>query len=78
MKSEAPARERLESPPVPPKPTKLDDIAEVAKPIIESKAAKPRKAGTAKGKAGSAMCKEPRFAAVKAKGPKVKGSKRGD
>ena len=74
--SEAPAQERQESPPVPPKPTKLDGITEVAKPITEPKAAKPIKAGSVKGKARSAQSKEPLSTGAKAKKTRGTGSKR--
>ncbi|MGB6312315.1 MAG: hypothetical protein WBG13_07095, partial [Pseudolabrys sp.] len=74
--SEAPAEVASEPPPVLPKPTRPDDIAELAKPITEPKAAKPRKAGTVKGNAKSAQSKEPRSTGAKAKGSRAKGSKR--
>ncbi|MGC2584676.1 MAG: hypothetical protein WA445_00140 [Pseudolabrys sp.] len=48
-----------EPPPVLPKPTGPDDIAELAKPITEPKAGKPRKAGTMSGNAKAAQSKEP-------------------
>ena len=54
--------------------------SEVAEPIAEPKAAKPRKAGAAKGKSKSpkegATSKKPKAATAKAKVPEVKSSKR--
>ena len=71
-----PAQERLESPPVPPEPTKLPDVGDAVRQITLPKA-KPRKAA-AKGKVKSATAdaKETKSARVKAKRPKVQGPKR--
>jgi len=64
--------------PVLPTPTRPVEVKGVAEPLAEPEAAKPRKAGAAKGKARSADAKrnEPKAAAAKAKEPKVKSSKR--
>ncbi|MGA9199972.1 MAG: hypothetical protein WBZ67_05655, partial [Pseudolabrys sp.] len=53
FKSEEPAQERSEPLPVLPTPTHLDEIKGVVELIAEPEAAKPRKAGAAKGKAGA-------------------------
>jgi hypothetical protein len=64
--------------PVAPKPTHPVEISDVVAPIAEPEAAKPRKAGAAKGKVRStgAKRKEPGVVAAKAKELKVKVSKR--
>ena len=69
---------RQELLPVPPKPTQSVEATVVVAPIAEPEAAKPRKAGAAKGKVRSAGAKrkEPKAVGAKAKGPKVKSSKR--
>jgi hypothetical protein len=72
-------QESLQEPsPVTPKPTHPVEISDVVAPIAEPEAAKPRKAGAAKGKVRSAGAKrkEPRAVAAKAKELKVKVSKR--
>jgi len=79
FKSEEPAQEWQKPLPVLPTPTQ-EPSNELAEPVAEPKAAKPRKAGAARGKAKSANAKtvnakrkEPKAAAAKAKEPKVKG-----
>jgi len=64
--------------PVTPKPIHPVEISDVVAPIAEPEAAKPRKAGAAKGKVRSAGTKrkEPGAVAAKAKALKVKVSKR--
>ena len=59
--------------PLPVLPTPTNHLAA---PIAEPEAAKPRKAGAAKGRAKDATGKKPKAAAAKAKDPTVKGSKR--
>jgi hypothetical protein len=59
-----------------PQPVLPTPTNRVAPPIAEPEAAKPRKAGAAKGKAKDATRKKPKVAASKAKDPAVKGSKR--
>jgi hypothetical protein len=82
LSSEEPAQVRqelLQEPlPVPPRPTHPVEISDVVAPIAEPEAAKPRKAGAAKGevKSASAKRKDPKAVAAKARKPKVKGSKR--
>ena len=78
FESEEPAQVRQEPLPVPPKPTYPVETSEAVAPIAEPEAAKPRKAGAAKGKVRSAGVKrqEPKAVAAKAKDPKVKSSKR--
>jgi hypothetical protein len=77
--------------PVLPTPTQIVEGKGVAEPISEPKAAKPRKAGPAKGKAKTANAKheanddtqyrakskEPKAAATKAKQPKVSSKRKG-
>jgi hypothetical protein len=60
--------------PVPPKPAQFVEATVVVAPIAEPEAAKPRKAGAAKGKVRSAGAKrqEPRAVVAKAKDSKVK------
>ncbi|MFZ0101701.1 MAG: hypothetical protein WAL49_05395, partial [Pseudolabrys sp.] len=50
---EEPAQERSEPLPVLPTPTQLVEIKDVAELIAEPEAARPRKAGAVKGKAGT-------------------------
>jgi hypothetical protein len=78
FKSEESAQVRSEPLPVPPKPTQSVEATVVVAPIAEPEAAKPRKAGDAKGKVRSAGAKrqEPKAVAAKVKDPKVKSSKR--
>ena len=82
LSTEEPAQVRQESlqepSPVTPKPTHSVETSDAGAPIAEPEAAKPRKAGAAKGKVKSADAKrkEPRTVAAKAKEPKVKVSKR--
>jgi len=52
------------------------EVTTVAEPIAKPKAAKPRKAGAAKGKAKDAKSRKPKAAATKAGVRMVKGSKR--
>jgi len=59
--------------PLPVLPTPTNHLAT---PIAEPEAAKPRKAGAAKGKAKDATGKKPKAAAAKAKGLTVKSPKR--
>jgi hypothetical protein len=59
--------------PLPVLPTPTNHLAA---PIAEPEAAKPRKAGAAKGRAKDATGKKPKAAASKAKGLTVKSSKR--
>ncbi len=78
FRSEEPAQVRQEPLPVPPKPTHPVETSEAVAPIEAPEAAKPRKAGVAKGKVRSAGAKrkEPKAVAAKAKDPEVKSSKR--
>jgi hypothetical protein len=64
--------------PVTPKPAQFVEATVVVAPIAEPEAAKPRKAGAAKGKVRSAGAKrqESKAVAAKAKDSKVKTSKR--
>jgi hypothetical protein len=82
FKSEEPAQVRqepLQEPlPAPPKPTYPVEISEAVAPIAAPEAAKPRKAGAAKGKVRSAgpRRKEPKAVVARARALKVKSSKR--
>jgi len=78
FKSEELAQVRQEPLPVPPKPTYPVETSEAVAPTAAPEAAKPRKAGAAKGKVRSAGAKrqEPKAVAAKAKDSKVKSSKR--
>jgi len=78
FKYEEPAQVRQELLPVPPKPTDPVETSKAIAPIAAPEAAKPRKAGAAKGKVSSAGAKrkEPKAVAAMAKDSKVKSSKR--
>jgi hypothetical protein len=82
FKSEEPAQVRqepLQEPlPVPPKQTDLVETSGAIAPIAAPEAARPRKAGAAKGKVRSAGAKRkvPKAVATRAKDSKVKSSKR--